>query len=121
MNKIKVIAIPKPGKNPEQIDNLRPISMLNCSLKIINAAVLAQLNLFVQQNTILPATSFGFRKHSSTTSCLNYVINSVNMIKRDGKVAGAIFIDLSSAYNTVKTEILEATLHEYGIPIELTN
>lgn len=121
MKKIKVIAIPKPGKNPEEIGNLRPISMLNCSLKIVNAAVLGQLNRFVHENAILPVTSFGFRKHSSTTTCLNYVINTINATKREGKIAGAVFIDLSSAYNTVRTDTLETILCQYGSPVELTS
>lgn len=119
--KIKVIAIPKPGKDPNIVENLRPISMLNCSLKVINSAVLAELTKFVQENSILPAASFGFRKHSSTTTCLNYVINSINSLKREGKVTGAIFIDLSNAYNTVKTETLERILYGYETPAEITN
>lgn len=121
MNKIKVIAIPKPGRDPEIISNVRPISMLNCSLKVINTAVLGELNKFLHSNAILPDTSFGFRKHNSTTTCLNYVINSINSSKREGEVVGAIFIDMSSAYNTVKTGTLEQILCEYRTPSELTN
>ena len=85
LKKIKVIAVPKPGKDPEVVANLRPIAMINCVLKILNAAVLEELEKFLTRKNILPENTFGFRKHRSTVTCTNFVINEIMEIKRKKK------------------------------------
>lgn len=121
LKSIKVVAIPKPGKNPETVEGTRPISMINCCLKILNAAVLEKLELHLQQNHILPDLSFGFRKGTSTMSCLEYVVNRIQAGKRKGLIVGTIFVDLSNAFNAVKPETLEAVLQSYAVPPELSS
>ncbi|KXJ67849.1 hypothetical protein RP20_CCG008728 [Aedes albopictus] len=68
---IKVVPVPKPGRDPEIVDNLRPIAMLNCLLKVINTAVLNEIENHLSDNQILPNTSFGFRKHRTTSTALS--------------------------------------------------
>lgn len=121
LKKIKVIAIPKPGRNPEIVANLRPIAMINCALKVLNAAVLQEFERFLTRKVILPDKSFGFRKHRSTVMCANFVVNKITEIKRDKKVAATIFVDLTNAYNSVNTRKLDELLQEFGTPQEFIN
>lgn len=118
MKTIKVIAIPKPGKCPETIDGVRPLSMINCLSKTLNAAVLTEYQDFLENKKLLPTLSFGFRKKRSTTDCLNFVSNEIYRIKRAGKVAAAIFVDLTNAFNTVQIDKLEEILYEQRTPQE---
>lgn len=115
---IKVVAIPKPGKNPELVDGTRPISMINSCIKILNAAVLEKLQTHLEQNHILSDLSFGSRKGTSSVSCLEYVVNKALSTKRKGLIVGAIFVDLSNAFNAVKPEVLEETMYRHSIPPE---
>lgn len=67
---IKIVAIPKPGKNPETVEGVRPISLMNCELKLLNSAILKRLEEFLEEKGTLLALSFGFRKRMSTITCL---------------------------------------------------
>lgn len=116
---IKVVPIPKPGRDPEIVDNLRPIAMLNCTLKVINTAVLNEIENHLSDRKILPENSFGFRKHRSTSTALSYITNRIANIKRRRKIAAIVFIDLSNAYNSVITSTLEGILHRNGMPPEI--
>lgn len=91
---IKVVAIPKPGRDQNTAAGKRPISLV-------------------------PRTSFGFRKHSSTNSCFTYVVNHIKANKREGYVSAMICIDLSNAFNAVQTNTLERILDSYLVPSEI--
>lgn len=118
---IKIVAIPKPGKNPETVEGTRPISLVNCGLKILNAAALQRLEDVLEDRGILPDLSFGFRKRMSTLTCLEFVNNKIFQIKNQKRVAAIVFVDLSNAFNCVKVDKLEETLLELNIPPELTS
>ena len=113
---INVIAIPKPHKNLEESSSYRPISLLQCITKVINSAVLDKLQDHLQVNHIIPDSSFGFRRKSSTITCINYVLNSIASNKRKAKVSIITFIDFSRAFNTVKPSTLEQIMVREKIP-----
>lgn len=116
---IKVVAIPKAGKNPETIEGTRPISLVNCGLKMLNSAVLKKFEEVLEEKSILPDLSFGFRKRMSTISCLEFVTNRINQIKSQNRIAAVVFVDLSNAFNCVKVDKLEKTLLDFNVPPEL--
>lgn len=118
---IKIVAIPKAGKNPETVEGTRPISLINCGLKMLNAAVLDKLQYHLEKQAFLPDLSFGFRKRMSTVSCLEFVTNKIMQIRRMNHIAAVVFIDLSNAFNAVKVEVLEQTLLSSGIPPEFSS
>lgn len=118
---IKIVAIPKAGKNPETVEGTRPISLVNCGLKILNAAVLHRLEDVLEDKGILPDMSFGFRKRMSTITCLEFVTNRICQIKNRNRVAAVVFVDLSNAFNCVKVDKLEETLLAINVPPELTS
>lgn len=118
---ISIVAIPKPGKNPETLEGTRPLSMLSCLIKTLNAAVLTEYQEFLDEKQLLPELSFGFRKKMSTNTCLSFVTNEISRIKRDKKVAAAVFVDLSNAFNMVKIDTLELLLFEQRTPPEFSN
>lgn len=112
---IKVVAIPKPGKDQTKPEGKRPISLVPTLTKVMNTVVLERLQEQVEKKQILPETSFGFRKGTSTTTCLTYVVNAIKSNKREKKLTAMIFIDLSNAFNTVDCTILAKMLYDIGI------
>lgn len=60
-----VLAFRKPGKDPRQPGNYRPISLLCPLSKIFEKCILSRINDFVEENNILKDEQFGFRKHHS--------------------------------------------------------
>lgn len=119
MKIIKVVPIPKPGKDQHDVSGKRPISLVPTLTKVANTAVLEKLQNFIEEHDILPGTSFGFRKGMSTNTCLSYVVNCIKKNKRDGFVTALICIDLSNAFNAIKTDKLEEILCSYLVPNEI--
>lgn len=118
---IKTIAVPKPGRNPNLIESYRPIALQQTMLKTLNIAVHNEMDLHINKANLIPSHSFGFRKNCSTITCLGFVTNTIMNLKRQNKKIGAIFFDLSNAFNDVNIEILIDTLKSMRFPVNIIN
>jgi hypothetical protein len=63
----KVIALPKPGKDPKFPQNLRPISLLPASGKLFEKVILKIMQKHIGGKNLFNASQFGFRARHSTT------------------------------------------------------
>lgn len=116
---IKIVAIPKAGKDQSKLEGKRPISLVPTCTKVVNTAVLEKLKAELESGNVLPNKSFGFRKGLSTNTCVSYVVNKIMANRRDGKLTSIIFVDLSNAFCSIKIEKLERIMPENRIPSEL--
>jgi hypothetical protein len=57
----KVLALPKPGKDPKFPQNLRPISLLSTTGKVFEKVVLEIVKRHIGEKNLLNASQFGFR------------------------------------------------------------
>lgn len=107
-----VVAIPKTGKNPENAENYRPISLL-CSMgKIFEKIILSRLQSTI--DNIIQKEQFGFRKQHSTTLQTLRIVNKIQNNKRR-KSTGMILLDIEKAFDTVWHEGLIYKLKNYNI------
>jgi len=83
--------------------------------KIIERGVHDQLYSYLTNNNLLNSCQSGFRKQHSTTTALldvtDYILNNMD----DGKVTGALFIDLKKAFDTVNSDIILHKLVGFGV------
>ena len=94
----------------------RPISLLPTISKIFERLIHIQLYDFIALK--LSALLGGFRKNYNTQHVLlNFLQNCKNIIDKKG-LAGAVFIDLSKAFDSMTYGRLLAKLHAYGLSIE---
>lgn len=106
LKRIKIVAIPKIGKDPNCVANYRPIALLSTLIKITNTAVLQKITEHVERYNLLPETSFGFRRRRSTLTLVNLLVHKILHNNSKKKYTGVVFIDVKNAYNSVLTKEL---------------
>ena len=97
--KVKTIAILKPGKNPQEPKNFRPISLLCHTYKLLERMILNRL-LPILDEKLIPEQA-GFRPGRSCTGQILKLTQHIEDGFEKGMVSGAIFIDLSAAHDTI--------------------
>lgn len=110
----KVVPIFK-GGDKLNINNYRPISLLNTLSKIIEKLAKIRLMTYVQKYEILSINQFGFRENMGTSDAALKVINTVVEALDAGNKAMAVFLDLSKAFDTVSHGLLLKKLNSMGV------
>ena len=95
-----IVAIPKPGKDPSDPNNYRPIALTSCLCKTMERMVNNRLMWVLESKGLLASEQCGFRKNRSTADHLvrfdSYIRNA--FAKKEHVLA--IFFDLEKAYDT---------------------
>ena len=94
-----VVAIPKPIKPPGQAKSYRPISLLCVPSKIMERLMYARIEPIV--DPLLPQEQAEFRRGRSTLDQVTLLIHGIKDSFSAKKKAGAVFVDLTAASNTV--------------------
>jgi Reverse transcriptase (RNA-dependent DNA polymerase) len=110
----KITPIFKSG-DKQNLDNYRPISLLNVFSKIFEKVVHNRLMIFLDINNILSPSQFGFRKKHATVHPLTLFTNSVAQSLNAKEHSIAIFCDLKKAFDTVDHKILLKKLSKIGV------
>ena len=94
-----VVAIPKPGKPVVDPKSYRPISLLCVPYKILERLIYARVEPLI--DPLLPKEQAGFRREKSTVDQVFLLTQNIEDSFEAKKKAGAVFIDLTAAYDTV--------------------
>jgi Reverse transcriptase (RNA-dependent DNA polymerase)/Endonuclease-reverse transcriptase len=97
--KAKVIAIGKPGKDLNMPSNYRPISLLSVCYKLLERLTLQRISPLVEQ--ILSPDQAGFRKERSTCDQVAALTTYIENGFQKNLKTGAVFLDLTAAYDTI--------------------
>ena len=68
-----IIPIPKPGKDPAEPNNYKPISLTSCLCKTLERMINKRLTWFLESNNHISRLQSGFRSDHSTTDTDNLV------------------------------------------------
>ena len=110
----KISPLHKSGSRTN-FDNYRPISVLSIVSKVIEKIVHKQLMNFLDENKLLSTRQFGFRAKMSTELAATLLLDDVRNNVDKGKLVGAVFIDLSKAFDTISHSKVLTKLPSYGI------
>ena len=108
--KSRVIALPKPGKDLSLPKSFKPISLLCHPYKLFERLLLGRLTPVVEPK-IIPQQA-GFREGKSTTGQLLNLTQDIEDGFEKRLVTGAVFVDLSAAYDTVNHRILMTKIYQ---------
>ena len=70
---------------------------------------------YLNENNLLAEEHFGFRKYHSTESAAISLVDHISSEMEHGKTPGALYIDLSKAFDTLSFDIILYKLNYYGI------
>ena len=115
----KVAALFKKGDRCDA-NNYRPITVLPTISKILEKAVHTQLYAYLKNNGILTSKQFGFRPKLSTGTALSHFTDNILQNMDAGSFTGAVFLDLSKAFDTVDHPLLLQKLTNIGLTTSTT-
>lgn len=97
----KIIPIVKPGKDPTDPNNYRPISLLSSLGKLFEIFILERIDEFIEDNDTLKEFQFGFRKGHSTAHSLMTLTGRVMKGLNNRSATIAVSLDFKKAFDTV--------------------
>lgn len=114
---LKIACVTALFKAGDKLDpnNYRPISSLPLLNKIFEKLLHKRLTSFLESNDIFTNNQFGFRKNMSTNDAVNNLLSSIYKAMEEKEFLGAVFIDLSKAFDTVPHDLLLKKLEHYGV------
>ena len=100
-------------------NNYRPITVLPALSKIMEKIVHIQLYSYLNENNLITSEQFGFRPTLSTGLARTQFTDSILGDMDAGRFTGAVFLDLSKAFDTVDTVdhaiLLDKLLRSLGV------
>ncbi|KAG8183367.1 hypothetical protein JTE90_008270 [Oedothorax gibbosus] len=94
-----VIPIAKPGKNPQDAGNYRPIALTSCLCKLMEWIVNARLVYCLEEKGALYPFQSGFRHHRSTIDNILLLETSIREAFVRNQHLVSIFFDMEKAYD----------------------
>ncbi|CAG4937950.1 unnamed protein product [Colias eurytheme] len=101
--------------NPQDLKDLRPISILPCLSKVLEKIVHKQLMDYIEKENILPDRQSGFRKRKGTTTAVTDVMDDILCAQDEGKGTVLVLLDYSRAFDTINISLLLSKLTYYGL------
>ena len=97
------------------INNFRPISVMNNFGKIFEKCLKHRLIKFFNENNILSKNQFGFVGGHSTCDAMCELVGQITTHLNAGEKSIAVFLDLAKAFDTVPHDKLLSILDNYGV------
>ena len=115
-----VIPIPKPGKDPAEPTNYRPIALTSCLCKTLERMINKRLIWYLESFNLLSRYQSGFRAGRSTNDNLVRLETFIRdaFVKKEHVVAA--FFDLEKAYDTTWRYGIMNDIHKLGLRGRLT-
>ena len=110
----KIAPIFKSG-DPAQPTNYRPISLLPTLSKVLERVISNQVYGYFENNKLLYALQFGFRRTHSCEDLLLKIMDYITKAISNKKFVLNVYIDLKKAFDTCVWDILFKKLAHYGL------
>ena len=97
------------------LNNYRPISLLITLSKCLEKLMHVRYANFFETYDIFNSRQYGFRKKKSTIHAILDLVGTIIKEHEAGNFTGAIFIDLSKAFDTITYKTFYKKLEQYGV------
>jgi hypothetical protein len=97
----KMITLPKTGNDSKFPQNLRPISLLSTTGKLLEKAILKTVQRHIGEKGLINASQFGFCAcHSTTLQCMRLTDHVTLNVNNNNMSTAAVFSDIEKAFDT---------------------
>ena len=103
------------GNGSHDLNNFRPISLLNCTSKILEKIIHKRLYTFIENRNLFSPLQFGFRKQKSTKDAIIAFLSRLITNLDKNEYCLGVFVDLSKAFDTIDHDILLKKLDKFGV------
>ena len=110
-----ILPFSKPGKNPNNAGNYRPIALTSHLCKWMEKILVRRLNYFIEQRGLIAPYQNGFRKGRSTMDTLVKVNNEIEKAFKMKELMVIVFFDIEKAYDSMWREGLLIQMSRMGI------
>lgn len=107
-----VTTIPKPGKSPDHVCNYRPISLLNCDIKIFSKLLADRINEVLP--SLIHPDQVGFVKNRQARDGTRRILNLIQMARSSPGDSILISLDAEKAFDIVNWCYLSNVLSHFG-------
>jgi hypothetical protein len=115
----KTIVLQKPGKTPgayKTPKGYRPIALLSCLGKVIEAILAARITAVAEEAGLLPAEQMGNREARSTESAIRLVVAQVEEAWSLGASASLLQLDIQGYFDSISHARLIDSLDKALLP-----
>lgn len=112
MLKAIIVTLPKPLKEPTNLQNFRPVSLLNTDLKIFSKIIANRLAEITP--SLINMDQVGFVKYRQASDGTRKMINLLTILESKKELTAFLTLDAEKAFNRVHWGYLKATLSKFG-------
>ncbi|GBO08910.1 putative RNA-directed DNA polymerase from transposon X-element, partial [Araneus ventricosus] len=110
-----IIPLLKPGKDPKNPSNYRPIALTCCLCKLLERMINRRLMYYLEANKSLHPSQSWFRKGRSTIDNLLALETDIRLAFLQRKHLVAVFFDIEKAYDRTWRYGILKDLHDLGL------
>ena len=111
--------IPKANKDPQVLDNLRPIMLVECLRKLWVGILIHRLSVFLSQEDFLSASQHGYVAHKSTITSGLQLLDSIDDFNSNRIDIYLSSWDFTKAFDTLPFSLSSLALQRAFIPADL--
>lgn len=107
-----ITLLPKPDEDHLQLDNWRPITLLNVNYKILSLLFARCLRKDLSE--IMNQTETGFMNNSLISCNIKFILDFIYYSEFDDSGALILFLDFCKAFHSVEHQFLFQSLQTFG-------
>jgi hypothetical protein len=111
----KIVFIPKPGKVPDRVQNLRPLSLLESMYKILTRILTGRMAGTL--DSVLYTEQHGFRAGRGCQTAVLPVLEAVQDAESSGRPLQLLSIDVKAAFDTIDPKAIYEVMLKQGYPV----
>ena len=104
--------------DPTLLSSKRPIGLINSITKLWTRFITEVLSAYAEDNHILSQCQEGFRLHHNTSRHLQRLVHTLEDARSSHRNIYGLYIDLTSAFNTISHSHLFRIMHDLGFPTD---